>query len=241
MQSMLLASQSGKRAPSGSLGKRYRTITVLLPAFAFELVTAGEMSRRRVQFVQKISSGYRGPVIVAEGDSWFCYPRDSVWVPDDAPVDVVAQLSNEFAVSGVAKPGDTAQNMADFFHPFVTQDLQTWNAHILLLSAGGNDLLGEGRLASYLRDGNRPVSQYLKPAFFALVEDVLTRLERMVRRSAPRRLGVAPSASHMLPDFVFRKLARAYALVKVMSFEALPSAKQKVGAPVLIRGTERNA
>src|SRR3954449_4035317 len=35
------------------------------------------------------------------------------------------------------------------------------------LSAGGNDLLGEGRLASYLRDGNRPVAQYLKPAFFA--------------------------------------------------------------------------
>jgi GDSL-like lipase/acylhydrolase family protein len=157
-------------------------MTVLLPAFAFEFVTAGEMGRRRAQFVQKISSGYRGPVIVAEGDSWFCYPRDSVWVPDDAPVDVAAQLSSEFAVSGVAKPGDTAQNMADFFHPFVTQDLQTWNAHILLLSAGGNDLLGEGQLASYLRHGNRPVSQYLKPAFFfALVEDVLTRLERMVR------------------------------------------------------------
>ena len=156
-------------------------MTVLLPAFALELVTAGEMTRRRVKFVQKISAGYRGPVIVAEGDSWFCYPRDSVWVPDTAPEDIVAQLSDEFAVSGVAKPGDTAQTMADFFEPFVTQDIQTWNANVLLLSAGGNDLLGEGKLASYLRDGNRPISQYLKPSFFGLVEDVLMRLERMVR------------------------------------------------------------
>jgi hypothetical protein len=78
-------------------------MTVLLPAFVFEVVTAAEMTRRRTKFVQKMSSGYQGPVIVAEGDSWFCYPRDSVWVPDTAPLDVVAQLSDEFAVSGVAK------------------------------------------------------------------------------------------------------------------------------------------
>ena len=165
-------------------------MTVLLPAFAFELVTAGEMTRRRAKFVQKISSGYQGPIIIAEGDSWFCYPRDSIWVPDTAPEDIVAQLSDEFAVSGLAKPGDTAQNMADFFEPFVTQDIQTWNANVLLLSAGGNDLLGEGKLASYLRDGDRPVSQYLKPAFFGLVEDVLMRLERMVRAARRAKLDV---------------------------------------------------
>jgi hypothetical protein len=156
-------------------------MTVLLPAFVFEVVTAAEMTRRRAKFVQKMSSGYQGPVIIAEGDSWFCYPRDSVWVPDTAPLDVVAQLSDEFAVSGVAKPGDTAQTMVDFFDPFVTQDIQFWSANILLLSAGGNDLLGEGRLASYLRGGDRPLSQYLKPEFFGLLEDVLMRLERMVR------------------------------------------------------------
>jgi metacaspase-1 len=156
-------------------------MTVLLPPFIFELVTAGEMARRRAKFIAAMSSGYTGPVIVAEGDSWFCYPRDSALVPDDAPLDVVAQLSDEFAVNGVAKPGDTAQTMVEFFHPFVTQDLQTWGAHLLLLSAGGNDLLGEGKLASFLRDGDRPLSQYLKPEFFGLVEGVLGRLERMVR------------------------------------------------------------
>jgi hypothetical protein len=155
-------------------------MTVLLPAFVFEVVTAAEMTRRRAKFLQKMSSGYTGPVIVAEGDSWFCYPRDSIWVPDTAPEDVIAQLMEEFAVAGVARPGDTAQTMVEFFHA-VTQDLLTWKADILLLSAGGNDLLGEGHLASYLRDGDRPLSQYLKPDFFALVEQVLTWLERMVR------------------------------------------------------------
>lgn len=156
-------------------------MTVLLPAFVFELVTAEEMGRRRARFVERMSSGYDGPVIVAEGDSWFCYPLPGVWVPADAPKDIVEQISVEFAVSGVAKPGDTAQNMADFFHPFVTTDLQYWGAHILLLSAGGNDLLGEGKLESYLRGGDRPLSQYLKPNFFGIVEFVLERLERMVR------------------------------------------------------------
>ena len=155
-------------------------MTFLLPAFAFEIVTAGEMTRRRGRFIQRIQSGYDGPVIIAEGDSWFCYPRDSIWVPDEAPVDVIQQLAEEFAVNGVGKPGDTAQSMAEFF-AFVAQDIQTWDAHILLLSAGGNDLLGEGRLASYLRDGDRPIPQYLKPAFHGLVADVLTRLERMIR------------------------------------------------------------
>ncbi len=156
-------------------------MTVLLPPFLFEVVTAGEMARRRAKFIQTMSSGYQGPVIIAEGDSWFCYPRDSALVPDNAPVDVIAQLSDEFAVNGVAKPGDTAQTMADFFHPSVTQDLQFWGAHLLLLSAGGNDLLGEGKLATFLRDGDRALSQYLKPEFFGLVEGVLGRLERMVR------------------------------------------------------------
>lgn len=156
-------------------------MTVVLPAFVFEAVTAAEMARRRARFIAAMSAGPTGPVIVAEGDSWFCYPRDSVFVPDDAPLDVIAQLSDEFAVNGVAKPGDTAQTMADFFEPFVTQDIQTWNADVLLLSAGGNDLLGEGKLASFLRNGDRPLSQYLKPEFFGLVEGVLGRLERMIR------------------------------------------------------------
>jgi metacaspase-1 len=156
-------------------------MTVLLPAFVFEAVTAAEMARRRAQFMTAMSSGRPRPVIIAEGDSWFCYPRDSVFVPDHAPLDVIAQLSTEFAVNGVAKPGDTAQTMVDFFEPFVTQDIQTWSADLLLLSAGGNDLLGEGKLASFLRGGDRPLSQYLRPEFFGLVEAVLGRLERMVR------------------------------------------------------------
>ena len=142
-------------------------MTVLLPAFVFEVVTAAEMTRRRTKFVQKMSSGYQGPVIVAEGELLVLLPARQRLGARYAPLDVVAQLSDEFAVSGVAKPGDTAQTMVDSFDPFVTQDIQFWSANILLLSAGGNDLLGEGRLASYLRGGDRPLSQYLKPSFSA--------------------------------------------------------------------------
>ena len=85
-------------------------------------------------------------------------------MPDNAPVDVIAQLSDEFAVNGVAKPGDTAQTMTDFFHPSVTQDLQFWGAHLLLLSAGGNDLLGEGKLATFLRDATGPCRNTSSPS-----------------------------------------------------------------------------
>ena len=84
-------------------------MTVLLPSLAFELVTAEEMTRRRVRFIEKLNGGYQGPIIIAEGDSWFCYPRDSIWVPDTAPVDVITQLSQEFAISALGRPGDTSQ------------------------------------------------------------------------------------------------------------------------------------
>jgi hypothetical protein len=40
-------------------------MTVLLPPFLFEVVTAGEMARRRAKFIQTMSSGYQGPVIIA--------------------------------------------------------------------------------------------------------------------------------------------------------------------------------
>ena len=95
---------------------------------------------------------YTGPRIVAEGDSWFLHPLVS---------DIINYLlkgSQRVAVWNTACAADTLQTMWDDRRTF----MEYWHyiywrptaqrPTIMLLSGGGNDLLGDGALYFMLND-----------------------------------------------------------------------------------------
>jgi hypothetical protein len=78
------------------------------------------------------------PVIVAEGDSWFLHPLVA---------DIIDHLSTRYLVRSYAAAGDTFEGMLS--QAQVEGGLKKHESSILLLSAGGNDLLGD-RFGSWL-------------------------------------------------------------------------------------------
>lgn len=77
--------------------------------------------------------------IMAEGDSWFCYPD-----PRNKLEDVIHFLHKEFLLYTSALGGDWASNMAKPKNWKATlEKLKQEEFKCLLLSGGGNDILGE--------------------------------------------------------------------------------------------------
>lgn len=138
------------RAPGGTAAESDQALT-----FANALSRA----RRRVAYRFKRRGNYTGPVVVAEGDSWFEYPI----LLDD----VIDHLMREFAVLSLAGAGDLLADMAaaDEFSAAVA----TEGADFLLLSGGGNDMLGGGRLAEFVRpfQPGMTAEQVFRPDAFA--------------------------------------------------------------------------
>ena len=60
---------------------------------------------RRNKFQKIIASGYDGPIVISEGDSWFQYP---VFLKD-----VIDHLYENYAILSLGAAGDLLKNMAD--------------------------------------------------------------------------------------------------------------------------------
>ncbi|UVC12309.1 penicillin-insensitive murein endopeptidase (plasmid) [Rhizobium sp. TH2] len=97
---------------------------------------------RWVTYKTKTAIGFKGLHIVEEGDSWTQYPL----LLDD----IVDQLGNDSdkAIFSLGAAGDLVEDMAarKEYLPALTQS----SARILILSGGGNDILGDGRFAALL-------------------------------------------------------------------------------------------
>ena len=115
-----------------------------------------------------------GPVIVAEGDSWFQFPLLLRDVIDHL-------LERGHLISSLDEAGDTLDNMVK--QREYLAELQRTGGSILLLSAGGNDVLGGGNLARHLRDEDEtlPPADLLLPSFYAVLDHTLGLYERIVR------------------------------------------------------------
>ncbi len=97
---------------------------------------------RKLRYRRKRRSGYAGPIIISEGDSWFQYPI----VLDD----VVDNLMERYAVLSLGAAGDTLSNMlatAEYREAIAEE-----GADVFLFSASGNDVLGGGSLADMLNE-----------------------------------------------------------------------------------------
>lgn len=101
--------------------------------------------------------------LVSEGDSWFQHPLIK---------DTIDHLFNHFAVYSLGAGGDELSNM--FNQNEYLPALQAEDAKCLLLSGGGNDLMG-GHFGEYLNEyspGTDP-RRFLNSEFFAKVKDMM--------------------------------------------------------------------
>ncbi|MFV2052982.1 N-acetylmuramoyl-L-alanine amidase [Aliiroseovarius sp. YM-037] len=99
-------------------------------------------AERLVNYRLKTLFGFDGTRIVSEGDSWFQYPL----LLDDL-IDQVS-FERDFAVFSLGAAGDLVQRMTQ--QREYKRALQDTKSPILLLSGGGNDLLGDGRFENLL-------------------------------------------------------------------------------------------
>ena len=162
-------------------------MTLVAVPFGLEAAAGYANTLRRITFEQKKNDpGYNGPIIIAEGDSWFCYPAEYPLAPAGSPKDLIRWLAEEFAILDVGVPGALAAQYRDQFFGFeakagLHQELLTHQPDILLLSGGGNDLLGD--LEKHLPPGNRPLEEYLAGDFRKVMDGVIRDLEWVARKS----------------------------------------------------------
>jgi metacaspase-1 len=124
------------------------------------------------EFQEKIEAGYKGPIIVSEGDSWFMFPLQ---------FDIIDSLNHDFAIHGVEGMGNTLQKMVN--EGEYLEAVQETNPSVFLLSGGGNDALGGGLLKEQLRDFDPSLSasEHLLPSFSALLDHAITLYDRILQ------------------------------------------------------------
>lgn len=130
--------------------------------------------RREARYESMVNSGtYTGPLIAAEGDSWFQYPI--------LLKDVIDCVFEHYAVFCRSEAGDTLDNMVK--EKEYLDALERTGGRLLLLSGGGNDLVAGGELARHLRDFDPSLtpSQYLLPSFNGVLDAAIANIELIVR------------------------------------------------------------
>ncbi|MGS4885817.1 SGNH/GDSL hydrolase family protein [Roseibium sp. MB-4] len=104
-----------------------------------------------------IRNGYSGLKCVAEGDSWCELP------PLGYASDIVLELWKEYAVLSLAKAGDAWSNLLRQDELFST--ISAEKSDVVLLSVGGNNVLGSIEKYVHQWSPNRPVDDYVNDDF----------------------------------------------------------------------------
>jgi lysophospholipase L1-like esterase len=110
--------------------------------------------------------------LVSEGDSWFQYPF--------LLQDVVDQLNRDHAVYCTAAAGDMLTDM--IAQDEVVAAVIAEKPAAILISAGGNDLLGKIQTIIEPFDPRRKPEDYLGPTFGAFLEALVTDYRRFLLR-----------------------------------------------------------
>ncbi len=132
-----------------------RKIAALAPVMA--KVDSLKNAQRNSRFKSKVKNDFRkdkkNKVILVEGDSWFNYP---ILLSD--VIDWVSMDKN-LAVYSLASGGDWLLNMLSA-RRYIEQ-LSTIKPDVFIISGGGNDLVGNNRIAAMLDNSGKP-SEFLK-------------------------------------------------------------------------------
>lgn len=136
--------------------------------------------RRRQRYRRRLAS-WDGPRLVSEGDSWFQYPF--------LLTDTIDHLANDHLILSLGAAGDLLADMLG--QDELTGTVVAERPDAVLLSAGGNDLLGAGGLTRIIErhDGPRDPDEYLGPTFEAFLRAVLADYRRIVATTLSARPG----------------------------------------------------
>jgi hypothetical protein len=128
--------------------------------------------KRVKKYRSMISKGYTGPRIVSEGDSWFMYPV--------LLTEIVDHLYDIYAVYSWDAAGDSLQQMID--QDQVVPAIREENADMFILSAGGNDVLGD--IAAHLHpyDPDRRAEDYPNDTSAKVLGSLLNQYHQLFDR-----------------------------------------------------------
>lgn len=131
---------------------------------------------RREQRYRRKLRGWTGLRIVSEGDSWFQYPF--------LLTDVIDWLSDPYAIRSLDAAGDLLSDMVRQGE-LITAVVQE-KPHLVLLSGGGNDLLGGSHLSQAVLpfEAGRTAPDYLGQAFTLNLNAALADYGRLFARLA---------------------------------------------------------
>ena len=152
--------------------------------------------RREARFQQVVNSGtYKGPLIAAEGDSWFEFPF--------ILKDVIDWVMESYAVLDKSEAGDTLENMVRQAEYLAA--LERTGGRLLLLSGGGNDMVAGGNLAAHVRPFDKALApaQYLLPSFGQVLDAAIANIEKIVRsvgRSFPKAAVICHGYDYVVPN-----------------------------------------
>ena len=154
------------RNPDGSLMAVPRAGQEAEFATAYGILDIHRAFKNRRYLRKKNDPSYRGPIIVAEGDSWFEFPLAD---------DLIMWLGQTYAIMSLAKAGDAwtdIQNQNELF-PAIRKE----KPDIVMLSVGGNEIMGniERYVHSYKAGLGR--DDYIRPNFAPLLGWVSRRYE----------------------------------------------------------------
>lgn len=152
---------------------------------AFLLNTFNGLARaRRNRKYRRRMKNWTGVKIVAEGDSWFQYPL----VLKDT-IDQLIDLDHfEYAIYGLSEAGDLLANIVR--EDEITAAIENENPDVFLISGGGNDMVGDGRMEKLVH----PFAPNRKPENYpnAKFSEFLDELEELYRGLFTRLLAKTP-------------------------------------------------
>lgn len=140
--------------------------------------------RRSRQYDKMVAKYPKLPKFLAEGDSWFQHPLLT---------DIIDNIGRHYPVYCVSAAGDTIQNY--FKEGDLFKKLAEMKPALLLLSGGGNDILGD-EMPKFLRDqfddapeGER-ADRFFAAPFFATLDNVKTLYRQIFQRIEKERPGM---------------------------------------------------
>ena len=165
-----------KRAPELDGPEVVAKETEGLTGVFFHAAAAAENFLRNAALDLKLLFGAKGPIFVAEGDSWFCFPLVE-------PTDLAKHLAGDHLVYSLARPGDL---FVDYLKPAQfdeTSDIiERYGASALLLSGGGNEIIGEN-FGTHLDAGIGGYSvQSITDTASGIADVILDLVDRMAAR-----------------------------------------------------------
>lgn len=193
------ASDSGSFRPSvrvnPMLVERPTAAEASEAAFVLGSLNGAARWRRQQRYRRKIRSGWAGLRVVSEGDSWFQYP----FLLDD----VIDHLWDAYAILSLDAAGDLLTDMVK--QGEVVAAVIAERPDVVLLSGGGNDLLGNAQLARVLPPfaEGRAAADYLGERFDDHLKKVLAAYEDVIgriRAAAPDTAIVCHAYDYALPN-----------------------------------------